>query len=111
MKGRSSSKLKKIACLGRSSTSRRLLLDGTSKSLYPDYPLAEGALVAEICNLINANLHDSRKLTCEVQYSKMLPGLSGPRKVEGREELRWQKSRADLVVSEVSLGDGAGSLK
>jgi len=43
------------------------------RCFYRQHPLTEGALVAEICNLINANLRD-RDLTldCEVQVSKFL---------------------------------------
>jgi hypothetical protein len=40
---------------------------GHRRCLYRDYPLSEGALVAEVCNLIYANLPDHLELHCEVQ--------------------------------------------
>ena len=61
--------------------------------LYRHYPLAEGALVAEICNLIHANLPDELVLNCEVQYTKLLPG-------EAILSVLTQRARADLVVGE-----------
>jgi hypothetical protein len=108
MAERSSSKLKKLPVWAEAALQGVCYWMGHRRSLYPDYPLAEGALVAELCNLINANLHGSGKLTCEAQYSKMLPGLLTPRKVEGQDEIRWQKARADLVVSEGSFDNADG---
>jgi hypothetical protein len=54
--------------------------------------LAEGALVAEICNLIHANLPDTLTLLCEVQYSKLLRQGKKPAELKDR-------SRADLVIA------------
>lgn len=45
---------------------------GHRRSLYRGYPLSEGALVAEICNLVYANLPIDHVLQCEVQYSSLL---------------------------------------
>ena len=45
---------------------------GHRRCLYRNYRLSEGALVAEVCNLIHANLSDQKLLMCEVQYSKLL---------------------------------------
>ena len=64
--------------------------------------LAEGALVAEICNLIHANLPDST-LTCEVQYSKLLPNAPKPEKGGKEKQILTQRARADLVISEGPL--------
>lgn len=69
---------------------------GHRSCLYRHYPLSEGALVAEICNLIHANLPDKYELTCEVQYSKLLPEENED---DDRKPILTQKARADLVVS------------
>jgi hypothetical protein len=69
---------------------------GHRRCLYRRYPLAEGALVAEVCNLIHANLPDELLLKCEVQYSDLLR-----REIKYEKEARTiltQKSRADLVI-------------
>lgn len=66
---------------------------GHRRCLYRQYPLAEGALVAELCNLIHANLHPDYVLACEVQYAELLEGKPKP-------DLLTQRARADLVVSE-----------
>lgn len=65
---------------------------GHRRCLYRDYPLSEGALVAEICNLIYANL-ENLQLLCEVQYSSFVRGATLPEILQGR-------TRADLVVAE-----------
>jgi len=64
---------------------------GHRHAMFSDYPLPEGALVAEACNLIQANLDSSRKLRPEIQYQHLVP--------EGT-EIRGvgSKARADLVV-------------
>lgn len=64
---------------------------GHRRCLYRHYPLSEGALVAEMCNLIHANLPDSLMLTCEVQYEKLLPGTAQP-------GILTHRARADLVI-------------
>ena len=62
--------------------------------------MSEGALVAEISNLIFANLAQNYTLSCEVQYSKLLPDQDD--EIDTRNRIITQKARADLVVS---LGD------
>jgi hypothetical protein len=64
---------------------------GHRHSLYRDHPLSEGALVAETCNLIQANLGDGQNLICEVQYNRLISS----RKL--RKSL-GEKTRTDLVV-------------
>jgi hypothetical protein len=49
-------------------------------------------LVAEVCNLIYANLPENLLLQCEVQYSRLLDGKPKP-------DLLTQRARADLVVA------------
>jgi hypothetical protein len=66
---------------------------GHRRCLYRNYPLAEAAFVAELCNLIHANLPDKYSLHCEEQYSEVLSR-------DERPSLLTQKSRADLVVYE-----------
>jgi len=64
---------------------------GHRRCVYRGYPLAEAALVAEVCNLIYANLPKDFKLQCEVQYSDLLKGKATPDSLPNR-------TRADLVV-------------
>src|SRR5260370_14583075 len=66
---------------------------GHRRCLYRDYPLSEGALVAEVCNLIYANLPQDLQLLCEVQYSSFVKCDRMPQILQGR-------IRADLVVAE-----------
>lgn len=68
---------------------------GHRRSLYKQYPLLEGALVAELCNLIHANLGDRFVLSCEVQYTELLAGRPKP-------DILTKGARADLVISEKS---------
>ena len=65
---------------------------GHRRQLYAGYPLSEGAFVAEVCNLIHANLPDRQMLRCEVMYSKLLdrPVPKG--------SVLTELARADLVV-------------
>jgi hypothetical protein len=65
---------------------------GHRHALYHGYPLSEGALVAETCNLIYANLPQGDVLLCEAQYSRLVPLGKWPVSL-------GQKSRADLVVA------------
>ncbi|HUN86784.1 MAG TPA: hypothetical protein VMU48_20555 [Terracidiphilus sp.] len=65
---------------------------GHRRCLYRDYPLSEGALVAEVCNLIYANLPQTHQLLCEVQYSSLVSCHPVPGPLQGR-------IRADLVVA------------
>ncbi|HEY2860796.1 MAG TPA: hypothetical protein VGJ21_20465 [Terracidiphilus sp.] len=64
---------------------------GHRHALYRGHPLAEGALVAEACNLIYANLQPGEVLLCEEQYSRLVPPDRWPLYL-GR------RSRADLVI-------------
>ena len=66
---------------------------GHRRCLYRHYPLSEGALVAEVCNLIHANLPDKFSLMCEVQYSSLIHRDEKPTELTVR-------ARADLVVVE-----------
>lgn len=66
---------------------------GHRRCLYRDYPLSEGALVAEVCNLIYANLPETLQLLCEVQYSTFANGGRLPEILRGR-------IRTDLVVAD-----------
>ncbi|MBV7461303.1 MULTISPECIES: hypothetical protein [unclassified Acidovorax] len=66
---------------------------GHRRCLYRNYPLAEAAFVAELCNLIHANLPDKYSLHCEEQYSEFLHQ-------DARPSLLTERSRADLVVYE-----------
>jgi hypothetical protein len=72
---------------------------GHRRCLYRDYPLSEGALVAEACNLIYANLPEKFQLLCEIQYSVFVEGNPLPEILQG-------KIRADLVVAERSARRG-----
>jgi hypothetical protein len=66
---------------------------GHRHSLFKDYPLSEGALVAEACNLIQANLPHELVLMPECMYKNLVsPSLS----VQGVGAL----ARADLVLCE-----------
>lgn len=69
---------------------------GHRRCLYRDYPLSEGALVAEVCNLIYANLPEALQLLCEVRYSAFVESDPMPEILRG-------KIRADLVVAEKSV--------
>src|SRR5208282_199438 len=69
---------------------------GHRRCLYRGYPLSEGALVAEVCNLIYANLPDRYALHCEVQYSELISSDNRPEELQGR-------VRADIVVFEKNV--------
>lgn len=64
---------------------------GHRHSLFRSYPLPEGAMVAEACNLIQANLSDSLILQPECQYKRLVPGGV---QLNGVGDL----ARADLVI-------------
>lgn len=69
---------------------------GHRHSLYPNYPLGESALIAEICNLIftnlgSQNLRSQEVLLCERQYTQLMPPGTWPSRL-------GLKSRADLVL-------------
>jgi hypothetical protein len=65
---------------------------GHRHALYRQYPLSEGALVGEVCNLIYANREPGEDLLCEQQYSFLLPDGMWP-------TILGPKARADLVVT------------
>ncbi|MCR4377047.1 MAG: hypothetical protein NUV50_03015 [Rhodospirillales bacterium] len=68
---------------------------GHRRCLYKNYPLSEGALVAEVCNLIHANLSDNFTLHCEEQYSSLI-----------KDDNRLAKrARADLVITKKVTGN------
>lgn len=66
--------------------------------MYKNYPLSEGAIVGEACNLIQANLPDSLALHCEVMYSKLLSHEAVSAKV--KTTVLTQRARADLVIAQ-----------
>lgn len=73
---------------------------GHRHSLYPHYPLSEGALVAEACNLIQANLPHDLVLFPECLYRNLVAPKAS---VSGI----GSQARADLVLaSSTSLGVG-----
>ncbi len=74
---------------------------GHRRCLYRDYPLSEGALIAETCNLIYGNLPHLWRLRCEVQYSSFI----GPENMHPASELPI-RARVDLVIDEKSTKDG-----
>lgn len=73
---------------------------GHRRCLYRNYPLTEGAFVAELCNLIHANLPDKFSLVCEEQYRKrMNRSKRSPQLVE--------RSRVDLAIyKKITLSNG-----
>ena len=64
---------------------------GHRHALYYGHPLPEGALVAETCNLIQANFGSDKRLICECTYKKLVAPGAKIQKLGGNE-------RADLVV-------------
>lgn len=64
---------------------------GHRHSMFRSYPLPEGAMVAEACNLIQANLVDCLELKPELQYNKVVPPGT---ELEGIGNL----ARADLAI-------------
>lgn len=64
---------------------------GHRHAFFRHYPLTEGALVGEMCNLIQANLSDSLILVPECQYSRLVPIDI---KIDGMSQL----SPSDLVI-------------
>lgn len=67
---------------------------GHRHSLFNSYPLTEGALVAEACNLIQANIPHDLILLPECLYRNLVPNLTVIDQVTGQ-------SRADLVLCSV----------
>ena len=75
---------------------------GHRRMIYGQYPLGESALVAEICNIIYANLPEYLTLRCEVQYTELLGGNPHPNELT-------QRARADLVVAAKVKGKREGA--
>ncbi len=67
---------------------------GHRHSLFKGYPLSEGALVAEACNLIQANLPRDLVLMPECMYKNLVD-------VGSRVEGLGSRARADLVLCDV----------
>ena len=68
---------------------------GHRHSLFSGYPLTEGALVAEACNLIQANLPHELILLPECMYQHLAP--------QGTQiENVTRQSRADLVLCDIA---------
>jgi len=64
---------------------------GHRRAFYRRHPLSEGAIVAELCNLINANLPKDLELLCEQPYSQFVH--------VGDETSKFtERSRVDLCV-------------
>ncbi len=72
---------------------------GHRHSMFNSYPLPEGAMVAEACNLIQANLPSALQLQPERQYKTLVqPGVN----LDGISS----QARADLVIFAKSSKDG-----
>jgi hypothetical protein len=72
---------------------------GHRRSIYSAHELTEGALTAELCNLIHAHLDKRFRLRCEEPYRKLLPrGVTRPEVTS--------KARVDLSVWERYQPDG-----
>nr|GEU29185.1 hypothetical protein [Tanacetum cinerariifolium] len=66
---------------------------GHRRSIYSAYELSEGALVAELCNLLHAHISENYRLRCEELYKKFLPkGVCWPQV--------GPKARVDLSIWE-----------
>jgi hypothetical protein len=96
----SSTKLKKPPDWAKQALQGVTFWMGHRRSFYRRHPLTEGAMIAEICNLIHANLTDGLELTCEVLYSKLLPEKPTAKE---RKQILTELARADLVVSDGPL--------
>ena len=64
---------------------------GHRQSLFSSYPLTEGALIGEACNLMQANLPHDLVLLPEIMYRHLVPIARSIEGVTGQ-------SRADLVL-------------
>jgi hypothetical protein len=67
---------------------------GYRRSYYRNYPLSEGALVAEACNLISSSLKEAEYLHCEVMYRQLINPASA-----SDSEIAQTQKRADLVIA------------
>jgi hypothetical protein len=86
-------KLKKLPYWARQALQGVAFWVAHRRCMYKHYLLGESALVAEICNLIHANLDKSLVLHCEKRYEGFLPGISKNGTIS-------KKSRVDLSVFE-----------
>ncbi|MBN3797217.1 hypothetical protein [Burkholderia sp. Ac-20392] len=68
---------------------------GHRHSLFKDYPLSEGALVSEACNLIQANLPYDLVLMPECMYKNLVT-------VDSTVEGVGPQARADLVLCDIA---------
>jgi hypothetical protein len=90
---------------------------GHRHSLYRHYPLTEGAIVAELCNLIHSNLSSDEMLLCEQPYRSLIaadgkwptairPGARVDLVVANRGRSKDEPPRAKFVI-EVKRASGA----
>lgn len=66
---------------------------GHREAIFNGYPLSEGALVAETCNLIHSALPEHQVLRCEELYRHLLPPNAVMTVIKRR-------ARADLVIAD-----------
>jgi hypothetical protein len=71
---------------------------GHRRAYYRRHPLMEGAIVAELCNLINANLPEKYDLRCEVPYSSFV-------RVGQQTSVFTERSRVDLCITQPEEGN------
>jgi len=64
---------------------------GHRRTIYKGYPLTEGAIVAELCNLIHANFREG-ELECEHPYAEFVPAS----------DVCKERSRVDLCIYETT---------
>ena len=64
---------------------------GHRRSLYGEYPLGESAIVAELCNLLYANISREMKVVCETLYAELID-------ISDRQSEFTERSRIDLCV-------------
>ncbi len=62
---------------------------GHRRSMYRYHPLTEGAIVAELCNLINANIRGEFVINCEVMFGALLDSsdIAAPLTARGKADL------------------------
>ena len=62
---------------------------GHRRCIYRDYPLLEGAIVAEMCNLLFANAESNLKIECETHYKDFSSKIDQNKRI-----------RADIAIFE-----------
>jgi hypothetical protein len=72
---------------------------GHRRSMYSSYALSEGALTAELCNLIYANLQKDYRLRCELSYEKFLPDGVKPADIVSGKRVDLSVWKRYLVVN------------